>query len=151
MNLCRLDSTADTCFTSWLGRTYSVVDTGGACNSLKIARAPNLFTIHVGDDSRSCINMPFSTSQIHTFAFVIIASFNSRQLHFFWSSTYALVNFIPLHPRASPHPKWGFDITSCPHPCTVAWLRWVLVGDRPNQSVPVPYQLRYSPYVASYS
>ena len=29
VNLCRLDSTADTCFTSWLGRTYSVVDTGG--------------------------------------------------------------------------------------------------------------------------
>ena len=51
VNLCRLDSTADTCFTSWLGRTYSVVDTGGARNSLKIARAPNLFTIHVGDDS----------------------------------------------------------------------------------------------------
>ena len=28
---------------------------------------------------------------------------------------YALVNFMP-HPRVSPHPKWGFDIASCPHP-----------------------------------
>ena len=27
----------------------------------------------------------------------------------------ALVNFKP-HPRASPHPRWGFDINTCPHP-----------------------------------